>query len=331
MATLLGAGLPLVPALTTIILQVTSPQLKKVLLRITEDVKEGNSLVQSLTPYPHIFPVFYINMIRAGESSGTLHIILERLADFTERQQALKTKIRAALAYPILMSIIGTLVLFFMMTFIVPNITNIFNEMHQKLPGITVFLIIVSGFLKTYWWIIILGGIAYFIILKSYTRSDKGEQLWHKAKLKAPLFGPLHLKISIARFSRTLGTLLQSGVPLLSAIEISRNVIDNRVIAEVLKKAGRDVEEGQPLSAPLSRCNIFPPMAVEMIAVGEQSGTMEEMLFKIADSGEREIEANITTMTSLLEPVMILFMGLVVGFIVVSILLPLFEMNQLVR
>lgn len=331
LATLLGAGLPLVPALTTLTAQVKNAELKKVLAQVKVDVNEGNSLTHSLTNFPHLFPPFYTNMVRAGEASGTLPLVLDRLADFTEKQQALKMKIRAALAYPILMSMIGSLVLLFLMTFIVPNITQIFEEMHQKLPFITLFLISVSSFLKTFWWILSLGLVVLILSLKAYIKTDRGEKMWHKFKLKAPLFGPIQQKMAVARFSRTLGTLLQSGVPLLMALDISRNVIDNRIMADELRKAEKDVEEGQSLSAPLSQSSIFPPMAVEMISVGEQSGTLEQMLFKIADTNEREMESSIMMVTSLLEPVMILAMGLVVGFIVVSILLPLFEMNQLVR
>lgn len=331
LATLLNAGLPLVPSLATLSHQAANPQLKKVLVQVKKDVREGNSFVRSLSRFPHIFPVFYVNMIRSGEASGTLHIVLERLADFNEKQQALKMKIRSALAYPVLMSIIGGLVLFFMMTFIVPNITRIFDQMHQRLPWITILIIAVSSFLKAYWWVMVIGGGATFFFLRSFIRTDRGERLWHKWKLRAPLLGPLHQKIAVSRFSRTLGTLLQSGVPLLSALEISRNVINNRIMRDMLKNAEKEVEEGQPLSSPLARSNLFPPMAVEMLAVGEQSGTMEDMLFKIADASDKEVEAGIMVVTSLLEPVMILLMGLVVGFIVVSILLPMFEMNQLVR
>jgi general secretion pathway protein F len=332
LATLLGAGLPLVPSLAALVAQIRHPVLKTTLARIKDEVNEGNSLTQSISHFPEVFPPFYVNMVRAGEASGTINLVLERLADFNEDQQALKTKIRSALAYPLFMFFIGSGVLFFLITFVVPNITNIFREMHQTLPGITVFLIVVSGFLKAFWWIIALILLAGIVGLRyAIRRTERGRYLWDRFKLNALLFGALNRKIAVARFSRTLGTLIQSGVPLLSALEIAKNVVDSIVIADEIRRAAKDVEEGASLSTPLSRSGFFPPIAVEMISVGEQSGNMETMLFRIADAYETEVEANILVLTSLLEPAMILVMGAVVGFIVVSVLLPIFEMNQLVR
>lgn len=332
LSTLLGAGLPLIPSLTALVSQTAHPQLKRTLAQIKEEVNEGSSLTASMSHFPNIFPPFYVNMVRAGEASGTVNLVLERLADFNERQQELKTRVRSALAYPIFMFLIGSLVLFFLVTFVVPNITKIFQEMHQTLPGITILLIAVSSFLKSFWWILAvamvltIGGLRY-----AATKTSAGQQLWDKIKLKAPLFGAVNQKMAVARFSRTLGTLLQSGVPLLTAMDIVRNVVDNRLIADDLQTASREVEEGQSLSSSLARNGLFPPIVIEMISVGEQSGNLEPMLYRVADSYEKEVEASIMMMTSLLEPAMILFMGLVVGFIVVSVLLPIFEMNQLVR
>jgi general secretion pathway protein F len=332
LATLLGAGLPLVPSLSALVAQIRSPLLKTTLAQIREEVNEGNSLTQSMSHFPRIFPPFYINMVRAGEASGTVNLVLDRLADFQEGQQALRTKIRSALAYPLFMFLIGSGVLFFLVSFVVPNITNIFREMHQTLPGITVFLIVVSGALKSLWWIIALVLLSGIVGIRyAIRKTDQGRRLWDRFKLNAPLFGNLNRKIVVARFSRTLGTLLQSSVPLLAALEIAWNVVDNLIVADEIRRAAKEVEEGQNLSAPLSRSGFFPPIAVEMISVGEQSGNMETMLFRVADAYEKEVEANIILVTSLLEPAMILVMGAVVGFIVVSVLLPIFEMNQLVR
>lgn len=332
LATLIGAGLPLVPSLSALVTQVRNPLLRTTLAQIREEVNEGNSLTQSMSHFPKVFPPFYINMVRAGEASGTINLVLERLADFQEGQQNMKTKIRSALAYPIFMFFIGSGVLFFLVTFVVPNITNIFREMNQTLPAITLFLIVVSGFMKSLWWVLLLILLFGIVGLRyAVQKTEQGRHLWDRLKLNAPLFGDLNRKIAVSRFSRTLGTLLQSSVPLLSALEIARNVVDNSVIADEIRRAAKDVEEGQSLSAPLSRNGLFPPIAVEMISVGEQSGNMETMLFRVADAYEKEVEANILLVTSLLEPAMILVMGAVVGFIVVSILLPIFEMNQLIR
>ena len=332
LATLLDAGLPLVQSLNVIITQTVNPQFKKTLAQVKEEVNEGNSLAQSISHYPAVFSPFYVNMVRAGEASGTLNVVLDRLADFNESQQIMRGKIRAALTYPAFMFIIGSAVLFFMTTFIVPKITGIFEEMHQSLPGITIVLIAVSNFFRFYWFLIILFIAVLVLGLRHYfTKTIKGQYHWDRLTITVPFIGALIHRMAMARFSRTLGTLLQSGVPLLTALAIVKNVVDNRLIADVINKAGGDVEEGQSLSGTLGQSKLIPPLMIQMIAVGEQSGNLEAMLYKVANSYESEVESNITVMTSMLEPLMILVMGLFVAFIVLSILLPIFEMNQLVR
>ena len=332
LATLLGAGLPLVPSLTVLVSQTVNPHLKKTMAEIKEEVNEGNSLAESISHYPGIFSTFYVSMVRAGEASGALNIVLDRLADFNERQQALMGKVRAALTYPVFMFLIGSFVLFFMVTFIVPRITGIFEEMNQTLPGITVFLITVSGFLRSFWFVLLLLIAALFFGLRyAFTKTQSGQYMWDRIRLRMPLMGPLSHKIAVARFSRTLGTLLESGVPLLSALFIVKNIVNNRLISDVIENARKEVEEGQSLSGSLSKSDLFPPLTIQMISVGEQSGNIEQMLYKVSDSYENEVESSIMMITSLLEPVMILVMGLFVGFIVISILLPIFEMNQLIR
>jgi general secretion pathway protein F len=332
LATLLGGGLPLLASLTTLVSQTTNPQLKKTLAQVKEQVNEGTGFAQSISYYPKIFSPLYVNMVRAGEASGTLDIVLERLADFNERQQALRGKIRAALAYPIFMFVIGSIVLFILTTFLIPKITTIFADMHQTLPGITIVMISVSSFLKSFWLLILFLIIAAIIGIRYiFTRTIRGQYIRDKLKLTIPLSGPLLHKMAVARFSRTLGTLLQSGVPLLTALSIVKNVVDNRLVADVIQEASKEVEEGQNLSGTLSKSSLFPPMTIQMISVGEQSGTLEAMLYKVADSYENDVESSILAMTAILEPVMILVMGLFVGFIVISILLPIFEMNQLIR
>ena len=332
LSTLLGSGMPLVPSLSILMKQAKNPLLKKSLAQIREQVNEGKSLTESMSNFPQIFPPFYLNMVRAGEASGTINLVLGRLADFSENQQTLMNKIRSALAYPLIMLFMGSAVIFLLMTFVVPKITGIFSDMHQTLPVITIIMITISNFLKSFWWLILILLAAAIAAFKYMTTgTEAGKRMWDNAKLKIPVWGKINRKIAIARFSRTLATLLQSGVPLLAAMEIVRNVVNNILIGEAIRKAGKDVEEGKGLSGPLTQSGIFPPLVTEMIAVGEQSGSLENMLNRIATAYETEAQADIMVMTSLLEPAMIIVMALLVAFIVFSILLPIFEMNQLVK
>ena len=328
---LLAAGVPLVGALDALGSQITNQLLKRIVAQIKEAVNEGNSLAFSLSQHPRLFSSIYVNMVRAGEASGALDLVLGRLAEYGEHQHALRGRFQAALAYPVFMFFIGSLVLFFLITFVVPNITQIFSEMHQTLPLPTVILIGVSGFLKSFWWVLVLAALGAFIGAKQLINTSKGHYIWDKIKLKAPVLGSIIQKMALARFARTLGTLLESGVPLLSALDIVRNIVNNSLIARDIDNASEEIEAGRSLAVPLGRSPWFPSIAVQMISVGEQSGELEAMLNKIADTYERDVESQVMAMTSMLEPVMILVMGLAVGFIVISILLPIFEMNQMIR
>lgn len=331
LATLLGAGLPLVPAIAALTSQTRSQSFKKMLAKIKDSIVEGNSFARSLSLFPGTFSALYINMVTAGETSGALEIVLERLADITEKQQALKNRIRSAMAYPILMSLIGVLVLFLLLTFIVPNITSIFTDMNQTLPAPTLFLIRISDIFKIYWWIILIGIAAAVLILRRINKTVKGGYVFDKIKLQLPRLGLLTKKLAVARFSRTLGSLLENGVSMLPALGIVKNIVGNALIADAIEDASKEVSKGKGLGSALAESKIFPDLSIQMIQVGEQSGKLEEMLNKVADVFESEVEGSIMTMTSLLEPVMILMMAVIVGFIVLSICLPIFEMSQLVR
>jgi general secretion pathway protein F len=332
LSTLLAAGLPLVPSLNILVAQISQEYLKRVLAQIKEEVNEGSSLSQSLSHFPQIFPPFYVNMVRAGEASGTINLVLERLADFSERQQALRQKVTAAMMYPSIILVVGILMMLYLVTNVVPEITKVYEEMHQTLPFVTVFLIAVSGFFKNFWWAIFLMATICAVLTRyAITKTEQGKLAWDRMVLRMPLVGALTRKLAVARFSRTLGTLLQSGVPLLTALGIVKNVINNKLISNAIQEAIREVEQGQSLSVPLARNGLFPPIATEMIAVGEQSGNLEPMLYRISDAYEKEVETSIGMITSVMEPVMIIIMGLIVGFIVISVLLPIFEMNQLVK
>jgi len=331
LATLVGAGLPLVSAIDALISQIRSQAFKKMLAKIKDSIVEGNTFAGSLALFPGTFSSLYVNMVKAGETSGALEIVLERLADITEKQQALKNRIRAAMAYPILMSLIGVLVLFLLLTFIVPNITSIFSDMNQTLPAPTLFLIKISDIFKTYWWLILIFMGGFLFALNSIRKTVKGGYFFDKIKLLFPRFGLLAKKIAVARFARTLGSLLENGVSMLPALEIVKNITDNKLIADAIEEASREVGKGQALGPALAKSKIFPDLSIQMIQVGEQSGKLEDMLNKIADIFENEVENSIMSMTSILEPVMILIMAVIVGFIVLSICLPIFEMSTLIR
>ncbi len=328
---LLGAGVPLVGALEALLSQITNPLLKRILAQIKESVNEGNSLAFSLSRHSKLFSNIYVNMVRAGEASGSLDIVLGRLAEYGEHQEALKGRFRAALAYPVFMALIGSLVLFFLITFVVPNITTVFTDMKQTLPLPTIALITTSNFLKSFWWAVILAGVACVIGGKQFIKTDKGTYVWDLIKLRVPILGEINQKIALARFARTLGTLLESGVQLLTALDIVKNIVNNTLIERDIDLASEQIEAGKSLALPLGQSQWFPSIAVQMMSVGEQSGELENMLQKIADTYEGEVESQIMAMTSMMEPLMILVMGLGVGFIVVSILLPIFEMNQMIR
>lgn len=331
LATLLNAGIPLVGALDALMEQATSPPLKKIIAQIKESVNEGNSLTTSISRHPKLFSNIYINMVRAGEASGSLDVVLERLADFGEHQQALKGRFQAALVYPFFMAVVGAVVLFFLLSFVVPNLTRIFTEMKQVLPLPTTILIWISGFLRSYWWLIAAAVVAIIVGIRELIKKPKGRRGWDTLKLRLPVIGQINRKIALARFGRTLGSLLQSGVPLITSLQIVRNIVNNVLIGAVIDDAMEDIQAGKSLNLALSRSEWFPPVFRQMVAVGEQSGDLEKMLYKVADAYEREVETRITGMTSLIEPVMILVMAVIVGFIVFSILLPIFEMNQLIR
>ncbi len=330
LSTLVGAGFPLVSAIDALIPSTKSHTLKKYLARIKDSIVEGNSFARALSLYPGIFPPLYINMVRAGETSGTLEIVLERLAEITEKQQALKNKIQSALVYPILMLFIGSGVLFFLLVYIVPSITSIFADMNQVLPAPTRLLIAISNIFKSYWWgILIIISAAVFAIHRA-KKTEKGRYLFDKILLFMPGLSLLTKKLSISRFSRTLGSLLENGVSMLPALEIAKNTAENVLISDNVEEAAEEVGKGQPLATALAAKNIFPLLSIQMIQVGEQSGKLEEMLTKVADVFESEVESTVMRMTTMLEPLMILVMGVIVGFIVLSICLPIFEMNQLV-
>ncbi|MFO7749061.1 MAG: type II secretion system inner membrane protein GspF [Desulfobacteraceae bacterium] len=331
MATLLSAGFPLVSAVSTLVSQTRSKPFQKILSKIKDAIEEGKSFAAALAMYPSVFSSVYVSMVRAGESSGTLEIVLERLADITEKREETKKNIQASLAYPVLMALIGAVVLFFLLTYIVPGIIGIFSDMDQTLPGPTLFLISVSSFFKSMWWLVLLLPMAVTLVIYTARKTRKGAYITDSMLFRIPKAGELLQKLSAARFTRILGSLLENGVPMLTALDIAKAITGNTVFTQIVARSAESVEQGGELGKALENERLFPFLACQMIRVGEKSGELEKMLEKTADLYEKEVTSSIAAMTALLEPVIILVMGAVVGFIVLSICLPIFEMNQLVK
>jgi general secretion pathway protein F len=330
LSTLVGAGFPLLSAIDTMIAQSGSNAYKKLMAGLKDAIVEGKSFAEALSQFPGTFSSFYTNMVHAGETSGTLEIILERLADIMENQQALKNRIRTALTYPILMSLIGAAVLFLLLVYIVPGITSIFSEMNQVLPAPTRILIHTSEFFKSYWWTILILLVCTAAAYRTLKKNKKGRHLIDRIVLALPVIGDLKIKLAVSRISRTLASLLENGVSMMAALNIVKNIVENVIVSEAVVAAAELVEKGQGLGTAMEATGAFPFLSIQMIQIGEQSGELEAMLNKMASVFENDVESSVLRLTSILEPIMILAMGVVVGFIVISICLPIFEMNRLI-
>ncbi len=329
LSTLLSANIPLVDALAALQEQVENPLLKKAISQIKDKVTEGRRLADSLKMFPKIFNDLYISMVQAGEASGALEQVLARLAEFTEAQAKLKSKVTSALMYPIVMTVVGASLMIYLLVSVVPKIVTIFQDAKAVLPLPTRFLMAVSSFAQSYWYLLLVIVPLLAYLFKRYANTPSGRYRLDRYSLKAPIFGELFRKIAISRFARTLGTLLQSGVQLLAALDIVKNVVNNVVLSEVIDRTKHSVKEGESIAEPLRRSGEFPPIVVQMIAVGEKTGALESMLEKVANTFDGEVDTTVSTLTTLLEPLMILVMGGVVSFIVLSILLPILKMSDL--
>ena len=331
LATLLVAGLPLVDALGVMVDQTEKKSVKSLMADIREEIRGGASYSAVLERYPREFSQIYVHMVRAGEASGALDQILFRLAEFLEKQLALKHKVTNAILYPALMLIVGVSVLFFLMTFVVPKITAVFTSLKQALPWPTVVLMSISHFLADYW-AVILGGVGLIVwAVRRAMKTEAGQLTADRWLLKLPLIGEVARMVAISRLTSTLATMLASGVQLLDAMDVAKRVMSNRVLEHAVEGARQNIREGETIAEPLKRSGEFPALVTHMIAVGERSGDMEEMLRRIGHIYDGEVDRVITRFTSLLEPIMILVMGILVFCIVVAILLPIFEMGQMVR
>lgn len=327
-STLISAGLPLEASLSALSEQTEDARLGQILTQVKDKVSEGSSLANALSEYDNVFSDLYVNIVKAGEASGTLDIVLMRLADFLEKQAALRSRVRSALIYPLFMFVIGVAVLFFTMTYIIPQISKIFEESDQALPLMTTILISISSFLRNNILLIpiIFAGLGFAAY--RFNNTKRGRMFFDRLALKVPIFGKINTMVIISRFTRTLGTLLSSGIPLLDALQIGEAIMGNAVYGEAMEQVRTDVREGTSLAQPLKESGVFPPLVTRMVAVGEQTGEMEEMLTKVADIYDLQVETMVSTLTSLLEPVMILIIGAVMGFIVFAVLMPIFNLTS---
>ncbi|MBL8957638.1 MAG: type II secretion system inner membrane protein GspF [Myxococcaceae bacterium] len=331
LATLLGAGVALVEALSALVDQVDKERLKVLLSDVKSRVNEGSGLADAMTQHEKVFGKLYINMVRAGEHSGALDAVLTRLAEFTESQARLKQKVIGTMMYPLVMVVIGGGIMILLLTVVVPKVTKIFADMKTTLPWTTRLLIASSNFMADWWFVVVPALVLTIVFFLRWTSSEKGKPVWDRIVLRLPLAGGLVRMLAVARFTRTLATLLKSGVPIITAMDIVRNVVTNDVLAGVIEKARDSIREGESIAAPLKRSGEFPPLVYHMVAIGEKSGQLEDMLVNVADSYESQVNVRIGALTSLLEPIMIVIMACGVGFVAFSILMPIMQMNSAIK
>ena len=328
LAVLLAAGMPLVEALTALIDQTGSGRLTKIVYDVRDKVNEGMRLADALAGHGRIFSELYINMVGAGEASGALEQVLFRLADIQERQVKLNRRVLNTLAYPAVMAVVGVSVIVFLMIVVIPKITEMFTQRDRELPAITKVLLAVCGFVKTFWPLLVVIVIVAFMLWRFWVSRPEGRRKWDRFKLRVPLYSGLYIKLMSGRFSRTLGTMLSSGLTMMTGLDVVKTVVQNRVIEEAMDDVKSDVRRGKDLSVPLREMGVFPSMMLSMIELGQRSGELESMLLKVADTYDDEVEMNVDALVSLLEPAMILVMAFFVGFLVIAILLPIFDMSS---
>src|SRR5205823_12712845 len=330
LATLIAAGITLPESLVALVEQIEHPRLKKVMGAVKQRVNEGASLADALADHPRVFSTLYVNMIRAGESSGALDIVLTRLADFTESQAALRNKLLGAMLYPAIMVVVGIAIVGILFVVVIPKVTKIFEDMNVALPWTTRILIAVSSFARDYWYVLLAAIPLAIWGARRFVKTPKGRAWWDAKQLRLPVFGELLRMLALSRFAKPLATLLSPGVPPLTALDIVKNIVHNSLLAHVIEDARDAIREGESIAAPLKRSGQFPPLVHHMIAIGERSGQLEEMLRNVARSYDAQVEMRIGALTSLLEPVMIVAMGGGVAFIVFSILMPIMQLTTFV-
>ncbi|SHE65944.1 type IV pilus assembly protein PilC [Thermoanaerobacter uzonensis DSM 18761] len=329
-ATLINAGITIVTALATMKEQVENKRLKKAISEVYEEVQKGKTLSDAMKKHGEVFPMLLYNMVEVGEVSGTLDKVMNEMADHYEKENDLNQKVKSALTYPLIVSVVAVLVVIFLLTNVLPIFVGMFKNAGVQLPLPTRILIAISSSISQYWYFYT-GGI--FLIsysISSFLKTPEGRRIYDRMLLNMPIFGSLNRKILTSRFTRTLGTLINAGIPLIAAMEVVEKVVGNIVVAEGLKKAQEDIKKGLPLSDPLKRIGIFPPMVIQMISIGESSGSLDSILNKTADFYDGEVDTAVSQMTTLLEPLIIVILATVVGFIVISIVMPLFQLYNFI-
>lgn len=330
LATLIKANVPLVEALLALSEQVESPVLSEAISDIKNMVNEGSAFHKAVAKYPKLFNKIYVSMCEAGEMSGTLDVILMRLAEFTESQAELNSKIKSALAYPVFITVFVIIILMGLFVYVIPKITAVYDSSpNLVMPWYTKLVFGMSGFMVDYWWVIIVGTVLVSLIFINWKKTEAGSAQWDAIILKMPIVGKLARTIAVSRFSRTLSTLLTGGVPMLAAMGIVRNVVNNEVLAKAIDGARDNISEGESIAGPLKKSGQFPPLVLHMISVGEKTGELENMLTQVSSTYDYQVKTEVDRMTSLLGPIMIVVMGGVIGFIVFSIMIPLFDMSDL--
>jgi type IV pilus assembly protein PilC len=330
-ATMIDSGIPILRCLDILSGQAKDPIMKETLESVTNDVKSGMALNEALMKHPAVFSKLYVNMIRAAEVGGILDLILDRLAGFLEYEAEIKGKIKSAMMYPVLVLVFSILMLFILFSFVLPKFKEIFTGMDVELPPVTAAMFKFGDFMQSSWWMIILATGGIWFGIKQWGKTPNGRYKLDYMKLKMPIIGELALKMSIARFTRTFGTLINSGVPMLRSLEIVGETMNNAVLTQAIDQTRTSIREGQKLSDPLAKSNLFPTMVTCMIDVGEESGRLSEMLVKVGDFYDSEVEATVKGLTSMIEPALIMFMGGIVGFIAISVMTPIFKLVNSVK
>jgi general secretion pathway protein F len=324
-STLLKSGIQLTDALKALVEQCSDRNLEQVLRVVKEEITSGNNLAEALAKHPLFFSDLYVNMVRAGEASGTLDVVLTRVADYLQKQASVKGKVISAITYPCIMVTVGAAVVIFLMSYVVPQITQVLRDRGRPLPFVTEVLVDFSFFMKSFWWVLLIAVLALFFFLRAMMSTESGRLRFDTILLKMPLFGPLFSKQAISRFAMTFATLLKSGLPALDALKIVALVVNNARLTLVINDIHARIIEGADIATPIKRSKVFPPMIGYMVSVGEQSGQLEEVLDRISESYEEELDHTIQRLTAMIEPIIIIVLAVVVGFIIAAVLLPLLD------